>query len=322
MKDKVSVLLTTFNCGEYISVAVKSVLNQTHPDFELIIIDDGSIDDTEDRISRIKDHRVRYEKINHVGRGAALNYGLNLCNYEWIAFQDADDIWDSKKLEYQLSFVNKTSNFVVSNAAYFSKKKLIYLIQLPKVGRELKHIWAVHGHIATSSILVKKHILLISNGFNEKLSYAEDYELFLRIKDKISLEILDKVLVYVRSRNNSLSRSNIVERNKTIYDIQKKYYQDLQTNFQISDPKKVLLLLGWREWFYGDKKKSIKYWKGNPLLVLKPKILLATFLSFLPKKYLILFQNLNLKYRINYMLLSKKVKNKLNLNLREYSDIE
>jgi len=71
----ITVLMTTYNCAPYIGKAVKSILNQTYPNFELLIIDDGSIDNTSEILSVFNDDRINYHTIEHLGRSKALNYG-------------------------------------------------------------------------------------------------------------------------------------------------------------------------------------------------------------------------------------------------------
>lgn len=311
MQYKVSVVLTTYNCCDFISSSIKSVLNQTHPDFELIIIDDGSEDETHKVVNQFYDPRIRYVKIEHVGYSASLNFGLELCKYEWIAFQDSDDIWLPNKLENQVKLIETSDNFIVCKAAYFSEDKIKYIINIPQSKDDLKKIWALHGHIATSGLLVNKHVLSNAGGFDVSLNIAADYDFFLKSMNFIQVGLVNEIGVLVRIRKNSLSRSNIKERNRIIYNIQKKYYQNIYSNFQIIQFGDQLLLLGWREWFYGDKSKARNYWIKKPALLLKPKVVVGFLLSFLPLKHLVLIQNLNLKYRIKYIFNNLKLKRKL-----------
>ena len=74
--------MTTYNCAPYIGQAIRSILNQSYKDFELLIIDDGSSDNTEEIINQFIDNRIRYIRREHFGRSAALNYGLNTSSSE------------------------------------------------------------------------------------------------------------------------------------------------------------------------------------------------------------------------------------------------
>ena len=102
--------MTTYNCAPYINQAIKSILNQSYEDFEFLIIDDGSTDDTEKIINQFKDPRIRFIKREHFGRSAALNYGLKNASFDIIALMDADDISHPKRLEIQLNNYVCSSN--------------------------------------------------------------------------------------------------------------------------------------------------------------------------------------------------------------------
>ena len=103
----ISVIIPTYNRAKLLPRAVESVLNQTYQDIELIIVDDGSTDDTMEWVRGIKDDRVRYAQLNHQGACAARNHGISIARGEYIAFQDSDDIWFMDKLEKQLAFLHE-----------------------------------------------------------------------------------------------------------------------------------------------------------------------------------------------------------------------
>ena len=140
------ILMTTYNCYNYIGQAIKSILNQTYKDFELLIIDDGSIDNTEEIISQFKDNRIRYIKRQHSGMGASLNFGLMNASNDFIALMDADDISDTNRLERQLKCHSKNPNEIIfTSAAFFKSKKILFTgdtkVNAPKFTSQL----ALHG---------------------------------------------------------------------------------------------------------------------------------------------------------------------------------
>lgn len=105
-KDKVSIITSTYNNAHFISQAIESVLAQTYDNWEMIIVDDGSSDGTEDVVKRFKDSRIHYFSLKHSGTPAiSRNIGIRHSSGEFIAFLDADDLWPPQKLEKQVAFL-------------------------------------------------------------------------------------------------------------------------------------------------------------------------------------------------------------------------
>ena len=105
MEDKplVSVVIATYNMGQYLADAIRSVLDQTRPNLELLVIDDGSTDNTRDVVAGFEaDARLRYRRQPNSGQARAKNVGIALARGRFIAFCDADDLWTTDKLERQL----------------------------------------------------------------------------------------------------------------------------------------------------------------------------------------------------------------------------
>ena len=112
MNDLVSVIMPSYNTGKYIGKSIESVINQTYSNWELIIVDDCSDDDTEEVVSVFKDERIKCFK-NAFNSGAAIsrNRALREAKGRWIAFLDSDDIWKPTKLEKQLEFMQCNNYF-------------------------------------------------------------------------------------------------------------------------------------------------------------------------------------------------------------------
>src|SRR5688572_5651512 len=124
LKFQVSVIMITYNRGHLIEESIRSVMIQTYENWELIIVDDGSEDDTEEVIQRLKDPKIRYYKVNHCGRlGKLRNFGIKMAVGEYIAFQDSDDLWLPKKLELQIDLLKKfpEAAFVLSSSSQFGE---------------------------------------------------------------------------------------------------------------------------------------------------------------------------------------------------------
>src|SRR5262249_36775607 len=117
MSPTVSVIIATYNYGRYLAGAVESALGQTLPELEVIIVDDGSTDNTpEVAASYVRDRRVQYERLDHIGQSAAKNAGIGLAQAPFIAFLDADDVWLPSKLEKQLALFQANPQLGVAYA--------------------------------------------------------------------------------------------------------------------------------------------------------------------------------------------------------------
>lgn len=128
-KPKVSVIIPTYNRAHIISRAIQSVLDQTYQDLEIIIVDDGSTDNTESVIKSFNDKRIIYNKSNNKNKGvaSARNIGVKLSRAEYIAFQDSDDVWYPYKLEKIMKVIEDHRNidFIYSYGKVIRNGKFI-----------------------------------------------------------------------------------------------------------------------------------------------------------------------------------------------------
>ncbi|MHB8580993.1 MAG: glycosyltransferase family 2 protein [Ignavibacteriaceae bacterium] len=278
----VTVLMTTYNGGEFIIQAIKSVLNQTYKGFELLVIDDGSNDNTEIIIKNFQDERIKYIRIDHVGRSRALNYGLREAKYDWVALMDADDLWGTNKICEQIKLISTDNDLIFSNSVYFKKNKLSYIITNPRSKEEVIEKLALHGHFSGSNVLFNKNRIIEIGGYNEELNNCEDYELWLRIMNDFNFKFIDKIFVFNRIRINSLSRSNLNSRNKIIFTIQENYFNFSNSHLLNFSNTKKLKINGWRDYFYGDRSNVRKEWKKVNMKDWDLKMFLAFLLSYLP----------------------------------------
>src|SRR5262249_10394285 len=107
MTPKVSVVVATYNCGRYLAAALDFALSQSFADFEILVVDDGSTDDTSSIMQPyLRDDRVRYHCLDHCGQPAAKNFGIRTASAPVVAFLDADDIWLPDKLAKQLALLD------------------------------------------------------------------------------------------------------------------------------------------------------------------------------------------------------------------------
>jgi glycosyltransferase involved in cell wall biosynthesis len=203
----VTILMTAFNCGWYIRTSICSILKQSYRNFELLIIDDGSEDNSEVIIRSFNSEKIRYIRLKHVGRSAALNYGLKAAKYDWVALMDADDIAVPERLEKEVKLIKRSSKDIIfSDSVFFKNKKIQFLNMINTEKEDLKRKIELRGHICNSSVLYNRHFVLESGGYNENLDHSEDHELWIRLLDKGNFVHLNEFLIYLRIRDNSLSR--------------------------------------------------------------------------------------------------------------------
>ena len=127
-EDLVSIIMPSYNTGKFIKETINSVLNQTYNNWELIIVDDCSTDDTEEIVNAIKDNRIKFLK-NSTNSGAAIsrNKAIKEAKGKWIAFLDSDDLWKKEKLEKQIRITDTiivVLNFFISYNVPFHKCNL------------------------------------------------------------------------------------------------------------------------------------------------------------------------------------------------------
>lgn len=182
-ENLISIIMPAYNSEAYIEDAINSVIDQTYQNWELIVIDDGSIDDTAAMVEKFqsKDSRIVFIK-NGKNRGvsATRNRAISLARGSWIAFLDSDDKWDQTKLEKQMKYAKELSaKFVFTGSSYINEDNKPYpgIFEVPEkiTYRELRH----HNVIPCSSVLVKKHFF--EKIKMEKDEIHEDYAVWLRI---------------------------------------------------------------------------------------------------------------------------------------------
>jgi teichuronic acid biosynthesis glycosyltransferase TuaG len=215
MGNSISVIIPTWNRSEDTLCAVKSVLNQTYKDFEIIIVDDGSKDQTEDVFSKFPDKRVRYIQIEHSGLPAkARNMGINNAKGEWIAFLDSDDEWVPEKLAIQVEYCKSHPDvgLVCSNAEVYQDsefKKLFFKDE--NIHDTLYSLFLYSNFIITSSVLVKRDLLHSIGWFSEDptLRGIEDFDLWVKICYDNLFHYLDQPLLKYKDQPLQSIRSEV-----------------------------------------------------------------------------------------------------------------
>lgn len=211
---KVSVIIPTYNRAHFVSEAIDSVLNQTFNDFELMVVDNYSADNTEAVVSSYNDKRIRYFKNQNNGFVSInRNYGIEKSQGEYIAFLDDDDLWLPEKLEKQVELLdsNKALGLIYSDC---------YVIEadgVPEV-TYLAHRKPVRGHafnelfqsnpIPMLTVIIRREVLDKVGGFNPLYKIAQDYDLWLRIGEYYPLDFIGQPLAKYRVHRESSFQQN------------------------------------------------------------------------------------------------------------------
>ena len=216
---RVSVIIPTYNRAHFIVDAIESVLAQTFKNKEIVIVDDGSTDNTKEILSGLQD-RVRYIYQENSGPTCARNRGILASNAEYIAFLDSDDIWLPEKLEVQIArFKLKRELGLVYSDAYrfFSDKTTMepeteFSRLKPHSGWTFEHLFR-DNFVHTSTVVVRKRCLEKVGVFDEGGNFvpAEDYDLWLRIAARYQIDYINKPLIKYRDHSANISGKNMLD---------------------------------------------------------------------------------------------------------------
>ena len=201
--DLVSVIIPTYNRANLIKRSVESVLNQTYKNLELIIVDDGSTDNTKEVINSIKDERIVYIYQQNQKVCAARNTGVAISKGKYISFQDSDDICHPNKIEKLLQKLKE-------NNADFTFGKMFLIGNLIKrvTPKNFKEGFLGEKDLplgVNSGTLFGKREVFINNKFDVTLPSLEDFEVAIRIKKSYSIYCVDEPLVDYYIQENSMS---------------------------------------------------------------------------------------------------------------------
>jgi len=207
--------MSVYNGEKYFREAIDSILNQTFTDFEFIIINDDSTDNTSKILNSYHDQRIKIiTNLQNIGLTKSLNIGLQHCHGKYVARLDADDISLPNRLLKQSKFLDENQNIVLigSLAAIIdSQKKIIETKKKPTDPLVIKFKLLTNNTFLHPSIMFHRKLILQNGGYNEIFRFAQDYDLYSRLSLKYSLANIPEVLIYYRLNPNSIT-SNLSSR--------------------------------------------------------------------------------------------------------------
>ena len=190
----ISIIIPTYNRASFLLETVHSILDQTYSKFEIIIVSDGSTDNSKDLITKLNHSRIQFIELdrNYGYPAKARNEGVKVSKGDYIAFCDDDDLWEKDKLEKQINIVNCGYDFVFTNYKFLEESKsfmkslyLKYILHflINKINNKISYLFlSITNPIVNSSVLIKKKLILKIK-FNESKLYiaSEDYQVWIQV---------------------------------------------------------------------------------------------------------------------------------------------
>jgi len=207
-KAIVSVIIPSYNSGKFLSTAIDSALNQTFKALEVIVVDDGSTDNTV-QVAESYGDRVTLHQQKNAGAAEARNNGAKIANGKWLAFLDADDIWEPIKIETQLSqcgdyvWSHTDSVFIGSGQDGSVRTSELAPHHSGNVLPEL----VVTNTVGTSTVMVQKEAFFEVSGFDKSLRALQDWDLWLKLAAQHALGYIDEPFTQYRVHEQSTSRN-------------------------------------------------------------------------------------------------------------------
>lgn len=215
IRRRLSAVINVYNSEQYISDALRSVIYQSLPADEIIVVDDGSTDGTADCISKFINKDIRYIYQSNQGPSAARNRGIQETTGEYIAFLDSDDLWLEDKNQVQMDFLSSHSDvYLVSGIAWWwdivSGRRWLDPFKMRKYN-EIQRDILIENIVGNPSMVMLKRVVLDKIGlFNPQMRWGEDWDLWIRIISKFNVVILPNPAIVYRSHPISLSQTDIL----------------------------------------------------------------------------------------------------------------
>ncbi len=295
-KPVVSVIIPTYNRADLLGRAIRSVLIQTYTDFEIIVVDDASTDNTTDILKSINDPRIRI--IRHEtnkGGAAARNTGIKASRGKFIAFQDSDDEWLFEKLEKQMKIIEGLGNdFGVVYCGFLlwngRTAKYIPNHDLENTDGDISKQILHRSFIGTPTVLIYRELFDKVGFFDERMPRLQDWELMIRLSKMCRFYLINEPLVMAYSTPGNMSSSKIAWL-RAIEIILDKHYSWLSKH--PDSLAHTLTVVGHRKCLYENVKDGRAYFvKSIKMDSYNFEAYIAYAFSFLGKNLYVLFSKL------------------------------
>lgn len=228
---KLSVVMSVYNAAKFLRPAIDSILGQTFSDFEFIIIDDGSTDDSKKIIKSYKDPRIKLISRVNKGLTASLNEGFGLAVGEYIARQDADDISLKERFQLEVDFLDKHPDIGLVGSNYIAVdeagKKEVVTSNIFTHPADLKACLVLCNQYGHGSIMLRREILKKVSGvkgYDAKVGHVEDYDLWVRLSRVTNVANIEKPLYKWRKVASSVTHSKLEEQVRLTFVVRDKAF--------------------------------------------------------------------------------------------------
>lgn len=226
-KPIISVVMPCFNCERFLDYSIRSIINQSFVQFEFIIINDGSTDNSDLVVKQyLSDGRLRYYEIDNSGNYSARNYGMELAGGKYVCVMDADDIAHIHRLNTQYKYLeeNKDIGCLGSQAFYINTEGIeIGVFNRPCSSEQLKIFLLKDNFVIHPSVMFRRNILQEEGiSYDARLKYAADYDFILKFTQCSKVANIEERLVYYRKHENQISRLKSQEMLMTVQKVRLK----------------------------------------------------------------------------------------------------
>ncbi len=241
MHPRVSVVMSVYNGEQYLHPAIESILSQIFTDFELIIIDDASVDRSWEIISEyaIHDDRVKlHQNKKNIGLTKSLNKAIQSVQGEYIARQDADDTSLPERLEKQVAYLDEHHEIGLLGTAYYvidMHGQRLVMHRQPETDTKIRWQSLFHNTFCHSSVMFRRSLINNNQQFyDESLRYSQDYGLWTRLLKITNAANLQEPLVSFRVHESSIQETLRDEQQRTASNISRKQIESLQAKYKFS----------------------------------------------------------------------------------------
>ena len=274
---KISVVMPVFNEEKYVGKAIESILNQTFTDFEFIIIDDGSTDDSVKIIKSYKDARIKFFKSENKGMVDQFNFGILNSAAPLIARMDADDIAGQNRFEVQLDTLNKNHEIDVlgTNVLFIDEDDgVICEKKYPEFHDDIEFMMPVESSVCHPSVIMRKETVLKTGLYKNDYGYAADFALFLNmIYRGYKFYNIQQTLLKYRPRFMRTDVSRMKDSNSISYNLGVDYLNKLSTTSSgIQSEYNYYFRMALIEYYRGSMSRARQFF-FKALLIRKDKAL-------------------------------------------------